>query len=182
MRSIRHAVVAALSLGAALCTLSACGEGASSTADSDDGSETASSEQAAGGNAGESAQRGDHAALDAFGAEMVEALKDGDTDKLLSHVEGVGLPEGWQAMITPMFAGMQGRELSSAVRPVSEFSREDLQWPEGDLPEALGSVEHILDVSYENTEANGDSESGRFTFPLKQVDGEWRVLLIGPDA
>lgn len=111
------------------------------------------------------------AKAEAFAALITKALMEGDTDTIVGRMKGVNLPEGWREMIVPMLNGMVDYELTGVVRPRSEFSNEDLKWPE-ETPEALKAVEHILYVSYETEESSGNR-----SFPLVYEDDAWWILL-----
>ena len=119
---------------------------------------------------------------DAFATEIVDALTRGDTAFVFDHAEGVGLPDGWQQMLGPFLSSMAGHDLTHEVRPVESFSRDELSWPEGDLPEALDEVKQILHVAYDETDEDGNNARGTLTLPLVRRDNAWKILLIGPDA
>jgi len=107
----------------------------------------------------------------AFGALITSALREGDTDTVVAHMKGVNLPEGWEEMIVPMLNGLEGYDLAGVIRPRSEFTNEDLHWPE-ETPEALQEVTDILYVHY-----GDDNSSGSRSFPLVYRDGAWWILL-----
>jgi hypothetical protein len=113
----------------------------------------------------------DAATPEAFAVLITKALNDGDTETIVSNIKAVNLPEGWQQMILPMFLDLKGRNLEGKIQPRSDFTNEQLSWPE-QTPEPYKAVEQILFISYE-----ADSESGSNTFPLILEDGQWKLLL-----
>lgn len=152
------------------------GHGSAGGADSDDRG-APGHEEASDGDAGHSGDELEGAAMSkeakagVFAALITGALREGDTDTVVAHMKGVNLPEGWQEMIVPMLNGLEGYELAGVIRPRSEFTNEDLHWPE-ETPEALKEVETILYVHY-----GDDNSSGSRSFPLVYRDGEWWILL-----
>ncbi len=111
----------------------------------------------------------------AFAQLITQALIDADTDTIIAHIKAVNLPTGWQQMVVPMFNDMKGYDLQGVIRPRSEFTNEELNWP-AETPEPFKAVEQILYVSYE-TKSEDESESGNNTFPLIYEDGQWMILL-----
>jgi hypothetical protein len=108
---------------------------------------------------------------EAFAVTITQALIDGDTETIVSNIKAVNLPDGWQQMILPMFLDLKGRNLEGKIQPRSDFTNEQLSWPD-QTPEQYKAVEQILFISYE-----ADSESGSNTFPLIFEDGQWKLLL-----
>ncbi len=108
---------------------------------------------------------------EAFAVTITQALNDGDTETIIASIKAVNLPEGWQQMIMPMFLDLKGRNLEGKIQPRSDFTNEQLSWPD-QTPEPYKTVEQILFISYDS-----GSESGTNTFPLILEDGQWKILL-----
>ena len=108
---------------------------------------------------------------EAFGQLITKALIDGDIDTIIANIKTVNLPDDWQQMVIPMFTDLKGRNLEGKIRPRSDFSNEDLSWPD-QTPEPYTAIEHILHITYES-----GPESGTNTFPLILDNGQWKILL-----
>ncbi|MEM7755145.1 MAG: hypothetical protein AAF297_05865 [Planctomycetota bacterium] len=167
-RTIRSNKIALALLAAAPLALSACAESGSDDAETttDSGTETNNMSNDAPANSASDSM----AKAEAFGAMITEALGNADAATIIANAKAVNLPEGWQQMITPMLGGMGEYDLKGEVLPRSDFTNEDLMWPDP-APAAYDDVTHILVVSYEQ-----ENDSGRRTFAMVEDEGEWKVL------
>lgn len=109
--------------------------------------------------------------IEDFAARVTGHLNDGDLDAFVGSTKAVNVPPNWVEMVSPMLLDLRGRGLKGVVRARSEFTNEELFWPE-ETPELLKDVEWILRVEYA-----GDGESGSQTMPITNDGGEWKILI-----
>lgn len=174
-RTTRSNKLALALLAAAPLALSACAESGSDDAETTNDTAATTEAGTETNNMSNDAPASDGASdsmakAEAFGAMITEALSNDDAATIIANAKAVNLPEGWQQMITPMLGGMGEYDLKSEVLPRSDFTNEELMWPDP-APAAYDDVTHILVVSYEQ-----ENDSGRRTFAMVEDEGEWKVL------
>jgi hypothetical protein len=115
-----------------------------------------------------------------FADEMITQISAKGWDGVQPHIHGVGLPPGWQNFISGMFNDLRDHELTTSLKAVADLSRSELSWPEGDLPEPLNKVTHVIATGYEvGTPGEDGHEAAKFTFPILEIDGVWKIVLAG---
>lgn len=116
--------------------------------------------------------------INTFSTSITQKIQSGGWAPVAEHLHTINLPDGWQAMVQPFFDGLKGKPLEHSLQSPDTFTREELHWPAGTLPTPLDEVEQILVLAYVESDGE-DKSSGRFTFPLLEVDGQWKIVLVG---
>ena len=111
-----------------------------------------------------------------FAATVTEQLKTSGWKGVQPHVHVLNLPDGWEEMIGGFFDSMLNMPLTWSIEPVANFTRQQLSWPEGDLPAPLDQVKEILVIQYSLVDGE-NKESAKLTLPLIEVEGAWKVAL-----
>lgn len=118
--------------------------------------------------------------LETFADETVERIKTQGWAGVRDRIHGTNLPEGWEQFISGMFDDLQAKPIETGLKAVTDLSREQLHWPEGELPSPLDRVTHVIAVGYEiGTPGEDGHEQADLTFPVLEIDGEWKIVLAG---
>ena len=115
-----------------------------------------------------------------FSRHVAELVRSGNFPALLSLMHGIGLPEGWQDMVQPLFAGYLGQPVQPSVIPAAEIPEHQQVWLKKAPREILDQLQYAVKLSYETVYSADNKESGELILPIIFLDGKWVLLLVGP--
>ena len=115
-----------------------------------------------------------------FGRQVAELVRSGKFPALLSLMHGIGLPEGWQEMVRPLFEGYLGQPVSSSIIPAAEIPEHQQVWLKKAPEDIRKELKYAVKLSYETVHSVDNKESGELILPIIFLDNKWVLLLVGP--
>lgn len=116
--------------------------------------------------------------MQTYAEDLIQRIDTQGWAGVKDDIHAVNLPAGWEQFIAGLFDNLKDQDLTTGIKAVADMTRAELSWPEGELPSPLDQVTHVVAAGYETgEEGSGDWEKASFTFPILEIDGEWKLIL-----
>jgi hypothetical protein len=117
-----------------------------------------------------------------FAEVVARHVRDAQWPELLALMHGIGLPAGWEDMVRPLFDGVMGKDVQVEIFPAAELPDHLQSWLRAAPAPIKKSLEHAIKLSHETVRSENDKESDEMLLPIVEIEGRWRILLVGGEG
>lgn len=117
-------------------------------------------------------------ALQQYGEKIAKLFNENNWEEFVKKIHPVNLPEGWQAMIRPLYEDAFGRTLKVAVIDYDDLPEHQLYWLNQAPQHILANTQKGIRLSYDHS-TGGKVNTGKWEFAVYNHKGDFRILLVG---